>query len=134
MGNMVDNFIAIPGLKASGTVVQYRAVKMDSTALQVVAISNANAPDRPIGILQNDPASGEAAEVAYCGVCKAEYGDNVSVGDSLSLDNNGKLITDAVVAAQDGVDLYHVALALEAGADTEVHSVLLYPAQPIGKE
>ncbi|MDD4984180.1 MAG: hypothetical protein PHQ43_00125 [Dehalococcoidales bacterium] len=134
---MVDNYIDIPGLKAGEDLssYQYRAVKLDSTAFQVIKHSNANAPELPIGILQNDPdAAGKPAHVAYCGVCKARYGGNVTLGDSLSIDNDGDLISDAVVADGSAVDLYHIAKALESGADTEIHWVLLYPGQLIGKE
>lgn len=134
---MVDNYIDIPGLQAGANLSssQYRAVKMHSTAFQVVAIDNANAPDRPVGILQNDPdTAGHPAIVAFCGLCRAEAGGNISVGDSLALDNNGKVIADAVVTAQDGVDLYHIGIALQAGVDTQIIQILLYPGQPIGKE
>ncbi len=133
---MTDNFVDLPGLEASGNIAtsQYRAVKFATSAFQVAAITNGNT-ERPIGILQNDPnAAGEPAVVAVCGICKVEYGGSVTAGNSLSIDNSGKLIADAVVTAQDGVDLYHIALALEDGSDTEVHYAYVYPAQPIGKE
>lgn len=130
----MSNYRSIPGIKASGTVTQYRAVKMDTTNRQVVAITNANAPDLPIGILQNDPASGEAADIAHEGVAKAEYGGTITRGDSLAMDNTGKLITDAVVADGSAVDLYHLAKALESGSSGDVREVLIFPAQLIGLE
>ncbi len=129
----MPNYVDIPGIVASGTVVQYRAVRIsgDRTA---VAISDANAPQLPIGILQNDPASGEACDIAHEGVARGVYGDTVTAGQSLACNNDGLLIPDAVVADGSAVDLYHVAKALEGGAVNEVHDVLVFPAQLIGKE
>jgi len=134
---IVDNYLDIPGLIASTDLSgsQYRAVKMEgSTDFYVAAMTNANA-EHPIGILQNDPdAEGQGATVAYCGVCRAEAGGNITVGNPLACDNNGKLIADVEVADGSAVDLHHIAIALEGGVDTQIISVLLKPAQRIGLE
>ena len=131
---MADNYKSIPGLKASGTVTQYKGVKLSTAADRtVLAMTNANA-ERPIGILQNDPASGEAADVAYEGVVKAEYGGTITRGDTLAFNNAGELISDAEVTAQDGADLHHVADALESGVDGDIRQVLLHTPVMIGLE
>ncbi len=121
----------IPGLIADTDISanQFEAVKMKGTTekFEVAAISATT--DLPIGILQNDPnAAGLAAEVAGPGeVAKARYGGNVSCGDWLVMDSDGELVASAAF----DVDATHVhthfsiAIALEDGADQEVHKVLV---------
>ena len=62
---------SIPGLLAGANLAssQYKAVKFASTAGEVVA---ADTEDDGMfaGVLQNDPADGEAADVAYLGIAK----------------------------------------------------------------
>lgn len=132
-GASTENYMSLPGLVASGTVTQYRAVKLSTAADRtVLAMTNANA-ERPIGILQNDPATTEAAELAILGACKAEYGGTVTRGDKLGCDNDGKLITDAEVSGG-GTDLHHVAVALESGVSGDIRQVYVFPAELIGTE
>ncbi len=117
---------------------QYYAVFLNvSTDRYVSPFTNANAPQVPIGILQNDPdAAGKAAEVCIFGVCKAIYGGNVTRGDSLSMDNTGRLISDAIteVLAGNALDLFHCAYALESGAVNEVRQVIFVGPRVMGKE
>ena len=117
---------------------QYYAVMLSaSTDRYVSLITNANAPQVPFGILQNDPdAAGKAAEVCVFGVCKAIYGGTVTRGDSLSIDDTGRLITDAIteVLAGNAIDLFHCAYALESGAVNEVRQVLFVGPRVMGKE
>lgn len=83
----------IPGLVAGEDLSsgQYKAVKHASTAGQVLAC--AATTDAAIGILQNDPASGEAANVAGVGsVAKAVAGTStVSAGNLLGYNSTGQL-------------------------------------------
>lgn len=118
-----------PSFVASGNIAtsQFRAVKLSAAAsFEVSAITNANA-EKPFGILQNDPdAAGKGAEVALVGeICKAEYGGNVDEGEYLSCDNDGKLIAAPYETSPATADLYIFALALEAGAASEIHYVLV---------
>lgn len=57
----------IPGLVAGAdlSAAQYKAVKFATTAGEVVA--STAAADASIGLLQNDPADGEAASIAGAG-------------------------------------------------------------------
>lgn len=117
------NYLAIPGLKAGANISanQFEAVKMGTADFTVIAIT-ANT-DKPVGILQDDPnASGQSAEVAHVGVCKARYGGTVTRGDLLSVDTDGEL-----VAVTPGTDTtrFVIALAMESGADQEVRFVQL---------
>ena len=132
----MGNYLALTGIIAgeSLTAKQYLAVKLSTSAdRQVLAITNANA-ERPVGILQNDPASGEAADVAVTGVCKAIYGGTVTRGDKLGCNNTGQLITDVEVIAQTGVDLHHIAIALESGSLNDVRQVYCFAPQIVGLE
>lgn len=132
--------ILAEGLMASAdlSAKQYYAVVLNaSTNRYVSAVSNANAPEVPIGILQNDPdAAGKAAEVGIFGVLKAIYGGNVVRGNSLSIDDTGRLIADATTEAEAGgaVDLYHCAYALESGAADEIHQVIFFGPRLLGKQ
>ena len=115
--------MGMSGLKAAGDISanQFEAVKL-SADMTVTSIA-ANT-DCPVGILQNNPnAAGQAAEVAGPGErCKARYGGTVTIGQRLSVDGDGEL-----VAVAEGTDTtrYIIAHALEAGANQEVHEVLV---------
>ena len=67
---------------------QYFFVKIDANGDAVLAGNGQNA----IGILQNVPASGEAANIAVAGVSKVIIGDTTSLdsGVVISSDANGK--------------------------------------------
>jgi hypothetical protein len=80
-----ESFIA--GADLSGK--QFYAVKI--SAARTVALGAA-ATDRCIGILQNDPASGQAAVVRMIGLSKAISGAAVTVGAEVTSDAAGKLI------------------------------------------
>jgi hypothetical protein len=83
-------YTAIPGLYASASLAtkQYTPVKLASTADAVIAATATT--DIIIGILQNDPAAGEAADVASLGVCKAICGTaTLTLGASISANSTG---------------------------------------------
>ena len=67
---------------------QYFFVKIDGDGDVVLAGNGENA----IGVLQNAPASGEAANIAVAGVSKVIIGDTTSLdsGVVISSDANGK--------------------------------------------
>jgi len=75
-----------------------------------------------IGVLQNDPESGEPAAVAFSGVSKVIAGGAISAGDYVTADANGK----AVASSGAIYDERTIGIALEdaSGAD-EVIPVLL---------
>lgn len=119
------NYLSLPGVVANADLssYQYKAVQISTTDWKVAAMSNANAPQVPIGILQNKPdADGKPADVAILGVCKAECGDTVTAGDNLAVNNSGEVISDAEETSS---DLYHIGVAMEDGVDGEVISIVL---------
>ena len=88
-----SNFIAIPGLTAGAdlSAKQYYVVKLASTAKQVIV--GAAATDGVIGVVQNDPASGEEALVAALGVVKVATEASVTAGDWLAASTTGRAKT-----------------------------------------
>lgn len=114
----------IPGLKASAdlSAKQFTAMKLSGN----LSVVDADAGEASVGILQNNPISGEAATVAYLGVSKAILGDTVAAaGTRLASDVDGKLVPATLGS-------YVVAIALEAGALNDLRSVLVLPgSEPI---
>jgi len=69
---------------------QYRIVKV--TADKQVNLGS-SAGETVLGVLQNDPKSGEAALVRTGGVSKVVAGGTLSAGDKVQTDANGAAIT-----------------------------------------
>lgn len=78
----------------------------------------------PVGVLQNNPDEGEAAEIMVSGVTKVKStDDSISAGDTVTWDDNGE-------AAVAGTDDAIVGIALETlneDTDDTLISVLLLP-------
>lgn len=70
---------------------QYHFVKIDNGDGDVVAVSAAT--DRPIGVLQNTPTSGQAAEVLIVGGTKIEAGGSASFGQPLFTSSSATAVT-----------------------------------------
>jgi len=86
-----QNSYTIPGLVASTAITQYSVVKFASTAGKVLAV--AATTDIGIGICQNDPATGEPANVVVEGVAKAIAGtSNLAQGEIVGFDSTGRVI------------------------------------------
>ena len=103
--------ILIPGILAGAdlSAKQWHCVKMASTANEV--ISAIDTTDVVIGILQNDPADGEAALVCALGVSRAIAGTSeIAVGEFLGANSSGVLDTSGGTAGAE----YFVGQALEA--------------------
>lgn len=85
--------LRIPGLKAAEDLSssQFYAVKPASTAGEVKVVDAAS--DDCIGILYNEPESGEAAEVACGGVLKGIAGASIDAGKLVSFNTTGQLVT-----------------------------------------
>ena len=113
-------YITLPGLKASGTLTQYKAVKFASTAGRVVSTSATTS--RAIGIVQNDPTDGEAAEVAALGVAIGLAGANdVAVGDLLGFNSTGQVVDHTT----DGRFIFAVALQASTAVNDEIQVLLM---------
>ena len=99
----------IPGLVATGDLSssQYLVVKAASTA-GAVKVATTAATDAVLGVLQNDPASGEAAEVAFSGICKVKAAASVTFGAPVTFNSTGYV----KITTTDGDRI--VGIALEA--------------------
>ncbi|RJQ04428.1 MAG: hypothetical protein C4551_10770 [Bacillota bacterium] len=108
----VENVTLIAGADLSAS--QYLAVKINASGQAILAGAGENA----VGILQNKPASGQAAEVMALGISKVVYGATVTAGQNLAADAAGKLVPASGDNAVIGV-------ALEGGSADEIRSALL---------
>lgn len=114
---------SVPGLVAganlSGAGNQYRFVQV-SAAQAVTRESNAGA--RSVGVLYNNPAEGEAADVRFAGVVQVEAGAQVAAGANIATDNVGRAVAassnvvlgKAITAAGEAGE--YVTIVLGAGA------------------
>lgn len=86
-------YFTIPGLVASGNLSssQYKIVKWASTAGAVVVA--AAATDNIAGVLMNDPADGEAAEVAFLGLVKVQCEASQNRGAWITSSTTGRAKT-----------------------------------------
>ena len=105
----------------------YHAVKLNTDAEFIKGTAGA----RCVGILQDEPNTGEVGSAMYAGISPAVYGGSVTANDDLACDANGHLVT--AVAGQPVV-----AIALESGSANEERSVLILPqtpgAYPVGEQ
>ncbi len=94
-------YSTIPGLLASGDLSsgQYKIVKAASTAGRVVV--GAAGSDAIMGVLQNDPTDGQAAEVAFLGVAKVLAEASVAFGNFVTCSSTGR--AKATTTANDDV-------------------------------
>lgn len=105
----VGNFTASADLSAK----QYHFVKMsgNNTVTVCAAIT-----DVPIGILQNSPASGGAAEVCLFGISKVVADGTLAAGNVIGTSADGQ--ADAIAAGTD-TTVYTMGIALNAASAGE---------------
>jgi hypothetical protein len=105
------------------SALQFTALKM-GTGRAVISAAAATAPI--IGILQNKPTSGRAAEVAIGGISKALAGAaGWTSGDKLTATTGGALITTTTDKN------YQAGIALETVAAGAYGQVLLTPGATV---
>ena len=111
----------IPGfvfsMKSSGAIRQYRAVVVGAGPV-VTEIASADVKISGIAQMPAEADNPETIRVMKDGVSFAIAGGDVTAGDQLATDNQGRLVT---VASQTNI----VGRALTSGAVGEVISVLL---------
>ena len=117
-------YLTIPGLVAGDSLAakQYYAVKMASTDGEVIVA--AAVTDILIGIVQNDPAADEPAEVACAGVCKAKSGASITIGQILTALSTGTL-TGTSSGGGTASSQRIVGIALEAADSGDEFSMLV---------
>jgi len=90
------------------STLQYYYVKLSTTDTVVVC---AAATDVPIGVLQNAPTSGQAAEIMVTGITKVNSNAALSIGNLIGTAADGQ--ADAKTAGTDTTE-YVVGVVLEA--------------------
>lgn len=110
-------------LIAGAAVAKNRIVKFgsdDSTAIQASA-----ATDKSIGVSDNlGAASGDTFDVIIDGIALVEYGGNVTRGDMLTADSNGKAVAAAPTATN---SVRVIGVAMASGVSGDIGSVRIAP-------
>jgi len=104
---------------------QYHFVKISSGK----AVACAAATDVPIGVLQNDPASGEEAAIVVVGGTKIVTSASIAAGIKIGTNNAGK--ADAKVAGTDTTEYTVGQVILGASADGELLTAVVNCASPV---
>jgi hypothetical protein len=118
-----SNFAIEDSLSAGASIAQYRVVKLSGSANTV--IQSTGDTDKHLGICQNAPATGQAAQILTHGRAKAEAGAAITLGDILSADGTGRVVTIGAGTALK----YCIGQALEAAtAAGDIISVQVTPA------
>lgn len=100
---------------------QFTGVKIDTAGRVDHGQGNAATPDTIVGILQNKPlAIDRAANIQNFGISKGRAGAAFSIGDDLTTNADGKLVTAVATDIA-------IAVAIEAAAaEDELASVLIH--------
>lgn len=116
----------IPGLTAAADLSstgQFKAVKLLSTAGTINLAATSILVSKVVGLLQNNPKSGDAAEVAYQGIAKGIAGTSlIRIGHILGVNTTSNLVNTTT----DNVQQIGKALA-DASAIGDVIPVMLVP-------
>lgn len=116
----------IPGLTAAADLSasgQFKVVKLLSTAGQVNLAATSILTSKVVGLLQNNPKSGDAAEVAYSGLAKGIAGTSlIRIGHILAVNTTSNLVNTTT----DNIQQLGKALA-DASAIGDIIPVLLHP-------
>ena len=103
------------------SAAQYKFVKLDNGTGNVLAVDGAT--DRPFGVLQNDPASGEIAEITIVGGTKVEAGGTASVGQPLF--SNASAVAVTLGVGTTGSAAYLVGTFVEDAASGAVTTAVI---------
>ncbi len=121
----MHNPLLTKGFTAEAAINPYRLLKFGTAAGQV--IQAAAATDAIFGVAPDvSVAIGNPADAHVAGIAFVEYGGNVSRGDRLTSDANGKAVAAAPAA---GVNNSIIGTAMKDGVDGDVGSVLITPSQ-----
>lgn len=104
---------------------QFFFVKINSSGLAVLC---ANATDKPIGVLQNNPESGEEAAIVVVGGTKLVASAALDEGDLIGTSAAGK--ADAKTPGVDTTEFVVGTVIAPAGADLEVLTAVVNCASP----
>ena len=113
----------IKNFSTGAAIEPYRIVTFSAAN----TVSPATASDTLIGVAGTLPADADARiDVTLTGIAQVEYGGNVSRGDFLTSDANGKAVA---ASPGGGTNAPVLGIAMDAGVDGDVGSVLLKQGQ-----
>ena len=104
---------------------QYYFVKLDNAGKAVVC---SGATDIPVGVLQNNPTSGQAAEIVVVGLTKVSSNAALAIGNLIGTSSDGQ--ADAKTAGTDTTEYVVGTVLTTTGAAGVVGSVLVNCANP----
>jgi hypothetical protein len=104
---------------------QYHFVKINSSGEAVIC---SGATDRPIGVLQNNPESGEEAAIVVVGGTKVVSSASIDEGVLIGTSAAGK--ADAKSPGVDTTEYAVGTVILSAGADDEILTAVVNCASP----
>lgn len=107
------------------SAAQYKFVKLNSSGQAILV---AAATDKPIGVLQNAPASGGEANVTISGGTKFVGSGSIAVGAQIGSDANGK--GAALVAGTDTTKYVVGTVLVATGADGEIGTAVIDATAP----
>jgi hypothetical protein len=81
--------------------------------------------DKPIGVLQNTPSSGQAAEICIFGITKVSADGNIVAGNLIGTSSDSQ--ADAIASGTD-TTVYVMGQAIEAGAAGNIITMFLNPS------
>lgn len=101
---------------------QFLAIAQSSNTAATIA---STAGQRCTGLLQNNPASGEACDIITEGVGIGTYGGTISAGDDLVVNASGQLVSASAAGSVVGGQV--LARALYSGVSGDQHAVWVNP-------
>jgi hypothetical protein len=104
---------------------QYYFVKLNATGKAIVC---AGVTDKPVGVLQNDPTSGQAAEIVVVGLTKVSTNAALAIADLIGTSADGQAA--AYVAGTDTTKYVVGTILVTSGGADEVTSALVNCANP----
>lgn len=113
----------VAGADLSSAQYKFVEIATDGT----VTVCN-GATDKPIGVLQNAPLSGQEAEIVVCGGTKIVASASLTRGTLIGTDNAGK--ADAKTPGTDTTEYVVGTVIFPAGADGEIATAVVNCAAP----
>lgn len=104
---------------------QYYFVKLDNAGKAVVC---SGATDIPVGVLQNNPTSGQAAEIVVVGLTKVSSDAGLTIGALIGTSADGQ--ADAKTMGTDSTEYVVGTVLTTTGAAGVIGSVLVNCANP----
>lgn len=105
---------------------QYYFVKIDSSTGKAVVCSNAS--DRPVGVLQNNPTSGQAAEITVVGLTKVSSDAGLTIGNLIGTSGDGQ--ADAKTPGTDTSEYVVGTVITSTSNAAEIATVMVNCANP----